>query len=280
MDRSGLIARLTRLGLTTYEARAYAALIRRDSFTPAEVARESGVPRQRIYDVLGTLVQKGLASARPGAQVKYAAIGPELAVERLLAAQRESLLGLERDGAAVIDALASEFEAGRTHTNPLEFIEVLRDRAAINRRFDELQAQVEREILVFTKPPFARPPEENVEGIEISRNHEARSVYELAVLDDPATSEAIARFIEAGTQARFVEHLPLKLVIIDETIVMFGMTDPVAGSEGVTIVVVEHPSLAQALKIAFESVWEGGLTLDRAIRARGRRGSKDRLIAR
>jgi hypothetical protein len=133
---------------------------------------------------------------------------------------------------------------------------------------------------VFTKPPFARPPEENVEGIEISRNHEARSVYELSVLDDPATRDAIGRFIEAGTQARFVEHLPLKLVIIDETIVMFGMDDPVAGSEGVTIVVVEHPSLAQALKIAFESVWAGGLTLDRAVRAIGRRGGKDRLIAR
>ncbi len=69
-------------------------------------------------------------------------------------------------------------------------------------------------------------------------------------------------------------------MIIDENIVMFGMEDPVAGSEGITIVVVEHPSLAQALKLAFESVWAGGLTLDRAIRARGRRGSKDRLIVR
>ena len=280
MDRSGLVARLVRLGLTTYEARAYASLIRRQSFTPAEAARESGVPRQRIYDVLGTLVQKGLASARPGAQVKYAAIGPELAVERLLAAQREALASLERDGAAVIDALDPDFEAGRAQTDPLEFIEVLRDRAAINRRFDELQAQVEREILVFTKPPYARRPEENVGGIEVGRTHEARSVYERSVLDDPASRDAIRRFIEAGTQARFVERLPLKLAIIDETIVMFGMDDPVAGSEGVTIVVVEHPSLAQALKMSFESVWAGGLTFERASEATARGGSKDRLIAR
>jgi sugar-specific transcriptional regulator TrmB len=280
MDRSPLIARLTRLGLTSYEARAYAALIKRESYTPAQVARESGVPRQRIYDVLGTLVQKGLASARPGTSVKYTAIGPELAVERLLAAQREGLAGLERDGAAVIDALTPEFEAGRSHTNPLEFIEVLRDRAAINRRFDELQAQVEREILVFTKPPFARPPAENVEGLEISREHEARSVYEFSVLEDPATREAISTFIEAGTEARFVERLPLKLVIIDEQIVMFGMEDPVAGSDGVTIVVVEHASLAAALKITFESVWATGLTFERALRMAGRRGGRDRLIAR
>jgi sugar-specific transcriptional regulator TrmB len=274
MDRNLLIARLTRLGLTSYEARAYAALIKRESFTPAQVARESGVPRQRIYDVLGTLVQKGLASARPGASVKYAAIGPELAVERLLAAQREGLASLERDGAAVIAVLTPDFEAGRLHTNPLEFIEVLRDRAAINRRFDELQGQVEREILVFTKPPFARPPAENLGGIEVSREHEARSVYELSVLEDPATREAIARFVEAGAKARFVEHLPLKLVIIDEQIVMFGMDDPVAGSEGVTIVVVEHASLAAALKMSFESVWASAVTFERALRTAGRRGAR------
>ena len=67
-------AQLTRLGLTTYEAKAYLALVRRDSSTAAQVARLAGVPRQRIYDVLATLVEKGLASTRPGQVVKYAAI--------------------------------------------------------------------------------------------------------------------------------------------------------------------------------------------------------------
>src|SRR5262249_24498449 len=52
---------LTQLGLTTYEAKAYLALLRRDSFAAADAARVAGVPRQRIYDVLATLVEKGLA---------------------------------------------------------------------------------------------------------------------------------------------------------------------------------------------------------------------------
>ena len=41
---------------------------------------------------------------------------------------------------------------------------MLRDRRAINERFDELQAGIKNEILVFTKPPYATPPQENVEG--------------------------------------------------------------------------------------------------------------------
>ena len=277
MDTPRLIARLTRLGLTTYEARAYAALIRRESFTAAQVARQAELPRQRIYDVLGSLVHKGLAAGRPGATVKYAALPPELAIERLMSLQRDRMAELERDAASVLDSLTPEYEAGRAHTDPLEYIEVLRDAAAINRRFSELQAQVKREILVFTKPPYARPPQENVEGIELSRTHRARSVYEFATFDDPASTAAIRQFIEAGTEARFVERLPLKLAIIDEAIVMFGMDDPVASSDAVTIMVVEHPALAQTLKLAFDATWARGLTFEEASRLTRADARKQRL---
>jgi HTH-type transcriptional regulator, sugar sensing transcriptional regulator len=256
------VSRLTRLGLTSYEAKAYLALIRRDSSTAAQVARLSGVPRQRIYDVLASLVERGLASGRPGRVVKYGATAPELALERLVARRREELAEMERETSAMIEELAPQFRAGQTHTDPLEYIEVLRDRQAINDRFDELQAGIEHEILVFTKPPYATPPQENVEGLEVSRTHEVRSVYESSVFADPDVTEGVSRFVEAGEQARFVAELPLKLVIIDERIVMFGMEDPVAGESDLTIMVVEHPSLAGVLKTAFNAVWEQGLTFD------------------
>lgn len=264
MDGAGLISQLTRLGLTSYEARAYTALVRRDSFSAAQVARQAGLPRQRIYDVLETLVQKGLAASRPGPHAKYAAVAPELAIERLLGARRRELSALEVEGAAIVEELTPAYRKGQTHTDPLEYIEVLRDRGAINERFAEIQRSVKREILVFTRPPYATPPQENEEGIEVSQSHQARSVYEASVFDEPETIEGVRRFVEAGEDARFVNHLPLKLVIIDEQLVMFGMEDPVADSEALTIVIVEHPSLASILKIAFTTVWESGLTFDQA----------------
>lgn len=264
MENGELVAQLTRLGLTSYEAKAYLTLIRRDSFTAAQVARQSGLPRQRIYDVLGSLVQKGLAVARPGTVVKYAATAPELAIDLLLTAHRDDLSRMERDARSMVNDLKPAFEAGQTHTDPLEYIEVLRDRRAINERFAELQGNVKKEILVFTKPPYATPPQENVEGLEVIETHEARSLYEFSVFDDPAVTRGVKRFVDAGEQARFVPDLPLKLVIIDETIVMFGMEDPVAGSADLTIVVVEHQSLAKVLKTAFDAIWETGLTFDQA----------------
>jgi len=274
MEGKALIDRLVRLGLTTYEAKAYASLVRRDSYTAAQVARQSALPRQRIYDVLASLVEKGLASTRPGGVVKYAAIAPEAAVDRLVDARRREMADLERDAVEVIAGLAPQYEAGQTHSDPLEYIEVLRDRGAINERFAELQAGVKREILVFTKPPYATPPQENVEGLKVITTHDARSLYEFSVFDDPAVARGVQRFVEAGEQARFVPTLPLKLVIIDETIVMFGMEDPVAGSADLTIVTVEHQSLAKVLKTAFEAIWDTGLTFEQAREAAAKREQK------
>jgi HTH-type transcriptional regulator, sugar sensing transcriptional regulator len=267
METGDPVAQLTRLGLTSYEAKAYLALIRRDSSTAAQASRLAGVPRQRIYDVLGSLVEKGFASSRPGRVVKYAAVAPELAIDSLVAQQRRQLAETELGARQMIEHLEPQFAAGKEHTDPLEYIEVLRDLRAVNERFGELQAGIKDEILVFTKPPYAKPPQEEEVGVEVARTHKACSVYEFSAFDDPDFIEGVRRFIEAGEEARFVPELPLKLVIIDECMVMFGMQDPVAGGadgSDLTIVVVEHPSLAKILKVAFDTVWNQGLSFEEA----------------
>lgn len=263
MDTS-LVRTLSDLGLTNYEAKVYLALTRRGSSTAAETARVAGIPRQRIYDVLASLVTRGLASSRPGQVTKYVATAPADAIERLVSDHRQRLEQLERESRVLAESLAPAFDEGQGHRDPLEYIEVLRDRRAINQRFGELQSGIEHEILVFTKPPYATPPEENVEGLEVTQSHEVYAVYELSIFDDPTNVEGVRRFVEAGEQARFVEELPLKLVIIDERIVLLGMEDPVAAGSELTMLVVEHPALAKILKIAFMQVWENGLTFDEA----------------
>jgi sugar-specific transcriptional regulator TrmB len=224
----------------------------------------ASLPRQRVYDVLSSLVEKGLASTRPGRAVKYAATPPEHALEALVSQHRQRLVELERETTTMIEELTPRYLAGQEQTDPLAYIEVLRDRRAINERFAELEAGIKHEILVFTKPPYATPVHEHTEGLEVARTHRARSVYEYSAFDDPRFVEGVRRYIEAGEESRFVEKLPLKLVIIDEHIVMFGIEDPLAGGSILTMIVVEHPSLAGLLKIAFEAVWETGLTFEEA----------------
>ena len=259
MDQSADAAPLVALGLTGYEAHAYVALTRRERATGAEVARLAGLPRQRIYDVLDALVARGVATVEPGRPARYAAVPPDAAVAALLDARRTELERLEHDAALAVALLTPAYHDGRRATDPLNYIEVLREPSAIAKRFGELETAATREILVFTKPPYAVEPAQNVAGLELlARGVEARSVYERSVYADPAVVAAVGSFVAAGEQARVVDELPLKLVLIDERVALFTLEDPVAGPTNLTIMIVEHPALARLLKLAFEHVWERG----------------------
>jgi HTH-type transcriptional regulator, sugar sensing transcriptional regulator len=264
-----IVERLVRLGLTLYEARAYVALIRRDGSTPAEIARVAGVPRPRIYDVVDSLVAKGLASERPGRTAKFVAIPPAEAVNMLVNIHRDRLHALEADADVIRDELGPAFAEGSMHSDPLDYIELLRSPEAIGKRFNELQQSTTKEMLVFSKMPAAVRIEENDVGLELARTRVLRSVYEFTLLDDPLSCEGVQRFIAAGEQARFVEELPMKMGIIDERIVMLAMVDPLAGDSGLTTLVIENFQLARCLKIAFDQVWSNGVDFATACAHRG-----------
>jgi HTH-type transcriptional regulator, sugar sensing transcriptional regulator len=259
VDQPAEATSLVDLGLNGYEASAYIALTRRGRATGAEVARIAGLPRQRIYDVLDGLVGRGLATVEPGRPAQYAAVAPDVAIGLLLAARRSALEELEQGAARAVSLLMPAFRDGRFETDPLNYIEVLREPGAIAKRFGELQAGAQQELLIFTKPPYAVEPGANTEGLELlSRGVVARSLYERSVYDDDAVVAAVKQFVAQGEQARVVDHLPLKLVVIDERVAVFTMEDPVAGVSDLTIMVVEHPGFAGLLKLAFEHAWEAG----------------------
>ena len=266
-------ADLEELGLTNYEARVYLALIRRDVFTAAEVAREAQVPRQRVYDVLEGLTRRQLALLRPGKVAGYSAVAPETAVHRLMEQQRRSLGRLERLSDELAQELLPTWDSGRTHTDPLDYVEVLRDAADISERFARIQSEAERELLSFSRPPWVNPPAENVAGIEASiRLHAAgravRSLYSSDVLDDAEVLAVVRRFVEAGEEIRIAESLPLKLIIADGSTVLCDMPDPVARAGATTSLVIRHPSLAEALRLAFHAIWDESPTLEVALKQR------------
>ncbi|MFF0750620.1 TrmB family transcriptional regulator [Streptomyces sp. NPDC004267] len=256
----GAVNNLVSLGLSRYEARVYLALVTRESHTAAEVARAAQVPRQRVYDVLDALVRRHLAIPRPGRVAGFSAVSPELALTRLMALQRESLERLDQASAALAAALNPIWTAGQAHTDPLDYIEVLRDPKAIAERFASIQEQAEHELLTFCKPPFVAPAA-NAEGITTVRRLRraggtARAVYTYDALDDADVLENVRRFREAGEESRFAPELPLKLVVADASLVLCDMPDPMAGTGATTALFIEHPALAACLRMSFLAVWD------------------------
>ena len=60
-----VLEKLVKLGFSEYEAKTYVALLRRNPATGYQIAKESGVPRSMIYEVLGKLAARGAVMVLP-----------------------------------------------------------------------------------------------------------------------------------------------------------------------------------------------------------------------
>jgi len=78
------VEKLATLDLSRYEAAVYVSLLQQGEATVLELADLSGVPRQRVYDVLDSLGGKGLCRRKGERPRRYAVIDPETALPSLL----------------------------------------------------------------------------------------------------------------------------------------------------------------------------------------------------
>lgn len=266
VDTTSNVAGLVDLGLTRYEARAYLALIGRRDATPAEISRMASIPRQRAYDVLATLSERGLVVQVPGQGVRYRAQPPDHVTDLLIAVRRRELDRLAESTADMANGLRSLYLGGQDHGNPYDYVEVLRHREHAVERVQQLWAEARHEVLTFVHPPYlgASTPSNAAVPAGIVQ----RAIYETSILDDPRMAEMVRTYAELGEQIRLTQVLPLKLTIVDQRSVAFNMPDPAEGDGSVTTLVVQHEALAATLKLAFESIWAQAESLEDVLGAR------------
>ena len=72
---------LEKIGLTSYEIRAYTTLIKDGESNASEISQNSGVPYSKIYEILGTLEEKGWIGSDDSRPTKYVAKAPANALE-------------------------------------------------------------------------------------------------------------------------------------------------------------------------------------------------------
>lgn len=66
MEKKDIVQAIENLGLSTYEAKAYFALLSESPLTGYKLSKISGVPRSRIYETIEKLMAKGLVLTQEG----------------------------------------------------------------------------------------------------------------------------------------------------------------------------------------------------------------------
>src|SRR5688500_16984580 len=88
---------LEALGLSTYEAKAIAHLLKHGERSAPDLSRETGIPFGRVYDTLNTLQERGLVTSRAGRPRMFAGVSAASVSGRLLSAAKRKLQESERD---------------------------------------------------------------------------------------------------------------------------------------------------------------------------------------
>src|SRR5512138_544817 len=111
MDFQRFWRRLQQIGLNAYEARSYLVLVGHPRFKALELAARAHVPRQKIYEVLDSLVEKGFAQVVQEKTKLFSAVEPGLAIPAYLARKRkvldQELTDQQRAAAALVEDLSS-----------------------------------------------------------------------------------------------------------------------------------------------------------------------------
>ena len=74
---------LEKIGLTSYEIKTFAALLKSEELTASDLSQKSGVPYSKIYEVLGTLEEKGWIGSDDSRPTKYFAKSPSTGLKTI-----------------------------------------------------------------------------------------------------------------------------------------------------------------------------------------------------
>lgn len=260
MDFQYFWRRLQQLGLNAYEARSYLVLIGHPRFKALELAARAHVPRQKIYEVLDSLVEKGFARVIQDKTKLFSAVEPGLAIPAYIARKRQqaehALLEQSRMAAALVDDLAAAYSESQQGRGTLDYLHIVGEPAQSAALYERMLREAKTEYLEFSRPPFAADP---VQSSRLVREARARGVS-CRLLADPSLLDAMGldRLREcavAGVQIRQVTLVPLKLALFDGCRGLIALLDPVVTKQTWTSLFFDHPGLGEAMKGLFEEHW-------------------------
>jgi sugar-specific transcriptional regulator TrmB len=260
MDFQRFWRRLQQIGLNAYEARSYLVLVGHPRFKALELAARSHVPRQKIYEVLDSLIEKGFAQVVQEKTKLFSAVEPGLAIPAYLARRGEALQHeLEeqsRYATTLVDDLKRAYSEGQGGRGTLDYLRIVGEPAQIAVQYRRMLAEVQTEYLEFSRPPFAVDPlDEQLVKQARARGVSCRILYESVAVDE-AHQLRMEEYRSAGVEVFSIPDLPMKLALFDGRLGMIALLDPVITKPSWTALMFDHPGFAEAMKALFEVHWK------------------------
>jgi DNA-binding CsgD family transcriptional regulator len=254
---ASIVSRLKSLGLSDEQARMYDVLLASGPLTPLELAESAGVISGDVTADLEAMADIGLVGGLGSLSSTIKPLPPESALE-LLARRRE--LEIREASAATLRAFAHYRRTVGTDGSR-GLLEVVRGSAVIE-RVQMLERSARVQIRGLDCPPYHAGTGINPIEIEnLGRGVSCRNVYASEAIEIREYVERNIRpAMDAGERARVLLHVPVKLLIIDDTVAIVSLTSAET-DVGHSALILRRCSLLSALIGLWEMCWQGAVPL-------------------
>jgi sugar-specific transcriptional regulator TrmB len=253
------------IGFTEYEARVYDVLINGGLMSANEITRHSGVQRGRVYDVLKSLMDRGLCEMILGTVKKYHALEPQQSFKKVL----EEHIEKEKRIRDLIAGLQVINESTKSIISELDFVSIYTSVSAINHKTIEFTEKSKDIIRALCKPPYLyiRTVDELKEKAKpqleaLERGCKFHCIYEIEEVNKENFLNSCSFFQEHGEVVRVMHKLPLKLTIMDSDSSMFTLFHKSLTKNNITSMYIKNSDIVYAFIDLFEYYWMKAIPFD------------------
>lgn len=235
----------------------YDALLASGPLTPTELAERAGITSTDVFDDLAAMVDIGLVGGLGSLSSTIKPLPPESAIE-LLARRRE--IEIREASAATLQAFA-RYRRTMGTDGSRGLLEVVRGASVID-RVHMIERSARTQVRALDCPPYHTGTGVNsIEIDNLARGVSCRTVYASEAIE---IREYVDRNIEpamaAGERARVLLHVPVKLLIIDDSVAIVSLTTAET-DVGHSALILRRCSLLSALIGLWEMCWQSGVPL-------------------
>jgi sugar-specific transcriptional regulator TrmB len=225
--------------------------------------------RSKTYESLEHMVSKGYCRERVENRRRYFRAVPPAELKKIFDhAWITEQKWRKESGHRLFGTLSQVFGQQKTTDRSLDFIEVIRSRGEIHRRYVAHIQGSKKEVLTFNRSPYAcLDPEvleeqEEAEFAMLDRGVAYKAVYMYEDEFWPWLGPHIEGAAKGGEKVRVAERLPMKMFVFDRRKVMMALPAiPGQNSTDFTMLIIDEPGFTESFMILFDTIWKSSSTI-------------------
>lgn len=246
--------------LNIYEVKIWTALLSRGIATAGELSDISNVPRSRSYDVLESLEKKGFIIMKLGKPIRYIAVKPEEVLKRIKDYTKEKIenkikyLDTVKDE-EVFSELELLYKVGVKKIDPTSLSGAFKGRDNVYYHIKHMLERAQKSVIISTTAQGLQRKAKKFKSILSKLAEKGVQIKIVAPLQNSNNNSNVSE-VKSIAKIKSIDKLNTRFVIVDETEMLFMVTDDVTVHESYdTAVWINTPYFVKSFVNMFNTVW-------------------------